>query len=447
MTRDASAGWAFPSDPTAVAKAAMRQEAPERSVKRDRRDLVVEAQVPDWRSLLIVDGKRMPRPLLANAITALRNAPEWQGLLWFDAFAQRTMLRGAAPWMTDRSGREQEWSNALDIRAADWLQHAGILVSPEVAGQAVEIIADEHRFHPVLEYLARCQWDGESRLDRWACEFLGAPSTEYVSAAGARWMIAAVARVYEPGCKADHAIILEGRQGLLKSTALKTLAAPWFADEIADLGTKDSALQVAGAWVLEFAELDSISRGEVGRIKAFMSRSVDRFRPPYGRRVVEVPRQCVFAGTVNASEYLRDETGGRRFWPLECTKVDIDGLAAARDQLWGEARVRYLAGEAWWLDSEILSTAAAEVQRGRYQADAWEGPIREFVAARRDVIVGDVLKDALHISVDKWGQGDANRVARCLKALGWERFQCRYDGKREWRYRPSPLSPVSGDDQ
>jgi putative DNA primase/helicase len=157
---------------------------------------------------------------------------------------------------------------------------------------------------------------------------------------------------------------------LLKSTALKTLAHPWFTDDVADFGTKDAALQVAGRWIIELAELDSISRADVAKIKAFMSRSVDRFRPPYGRRVTEQPRQCIFAGTVNHNEYLRDETGGRRFWPIACMKIDIDKLANMRDQLWAEARDRYNAGEHWWLDTPELDAAAAAQQRERYQPDA-----------------------------------------------------------------------------
>ena len=117
-------------------------------------------------------------------------------------------------------------------------------------------------------------------------------------------------------------------------------------------------MQLAGVWLLELAELDSMNRGEISRIKAFMSRSTDRYRPPYARRVIEQPRQCTFAGTVNHNEYLRDETGGRRFWPIACTKVDVQGLIAVRDQVWAEARERYAAGENWWLEGTVLNKAA-----------------------------------------------------------------------------------------
>jgi predicted P-loop ATPase len=390
-----------------------------------------------WRQQLIF-GRTGPKALLANAITALRDAPAWAGILWLDAFHQRVVLRGQAPWMA-APVVDEHWTNIHDLRAADWLQHEEIAVTPDVAGQAVEAVAREQRFHPVLDYLTRCRWDGQPRLDLWAVRFLGAGDTPFVRAVSSRWMMSAVARVTEPGCKADCALILEGPQGLLKSTALKTLAHPWFTDEIADLGTKDAALQLAGAWIIELAELDSISRADVSRIKAFMSRTTDRFRPPYGRRVVEQPRQCVFAGTVNGNEYLRDETGGRRFWPIACSSIDIDELAVDRDQLWAEARDRYAAAEPWWLDTDELISDAAEEQDARYRADPWRPRLEELISRKGSVSVPEVLSE-LGIAIKDQTQIHANRAAACLKSLGWMRKQMRIRGNREWRYVPTVTS-------
>jgi predicted P-loop ATPase len=397
------------------------------------------AGTPLWQGKLILSQNGNTKPLLANAIIAFREVPEWAGTLWFDAFHQRTVIRGTPPWRTSEEP-DQEWTGTHDILAADWLQHAGICVSPDVAGQAVEAVARDRRFHPVLDYLSRCRWDGEPRLDTWTIGYLGTEDNPYARAVAARWMIAAVARVTAPGCKADCALILEGSQGSLKSTALKTLGSP-FTDDISDLGTKDAAMQLAGIWILELAELDSMSRGDISRIKAFMSRTTDRFRPPYGRRVVEQPRQCVVAGTVNHNEYLRDETGGRRFWPLACEKkIDINGLDRARDQLWAEARDRYLADEPWWLDTTELDAAAAVEQADRYLTDVWDEPIRRYVKAKATVTIGEVLEDAIGRHIEEWTQPDANRVARCLRALGWQRKQIRFGPgpkDREWRYQRS----------
>lgn len=244
-----------------------------------------------------------------------------------------------------------DWTSDHDVRAAAWFQHAGIGVSPRVAAQAVEVVARGHPYHPVREYLCGCIWDGTPRLDRWASRYLGAEDTLYVRAVTTRWLISAVARILDPGCKADCVLILEGRQGLGKSTALRILGGEWFADEIAVLGTKDAAMQVAGVWIIELAELDSLTHAAADRVKAFVSRPTDRFRPPYGSRVIEQPRQSVFAGSVNHSAYLRDETGARRFWPLACTAIDLDALGRDRDQIWAETRQRYLSGERWWLDT------------------------------------------------------------------------------------------------
>jgi putative DNA primase/helicase len=220
---------------------------------------------------------------------------------------------------------------------ADWLQHQRICVSVDVAGQAVQAAARDHVFHPVRDYLTALRWDGTPRCSTWLNVYLGVLSSAYAAAVGERWLRSAVARVMKPGCKADCCLILEGDQGIKKSTALQKMTEPWFTDEISELGTKDSALQTRGVWVIEIAELDAMKRPDVTRIKSFMSRSVDRFRPPYGRHLIQSPRQCVFAGSVNPGFYLRDETGGRRFWPVRCGQILIDELVRDRNQLWAEA--------------------------------------------------------------------------------------------------------------
>ena len=200
---------------------------------------------------------------------------------------------------------KREWTDHEDRLGAEWLQKQGILVSAEVAGQAVQTAARDHSIHPVKAHLQALKWDGVQRLDTWLSAYLGAECTEYARAVGSRWLISAVARIFRPGAKADCCLILEGPQGIRKSTALRTLAGEFFTDELADLGSKDAAMQTRGVWIIELSELDSLSNSDVARIKAFMSRTTDRFRPPYGMRLVESPRQCVFAGTVNQSVYLK----------------------------------------------------------------------------------------------------------------------------------------------
>jgi predicted P-loop ATPase len=371
-------------------------------------------------------------PVLANAIAAFRHAPEWGGVLAFNEFSLGTVALKPTPWGVVPKG---EWTDHEDRRAAEWLQKQGILVSVEIAGQAVQTAARDHPFHPVRAYLESLTWDGVERLDHWLSIYIGAEDTEYSRAVGSRWMISAVARIFRPGAKADCCLILEGPQGIRKSTALRTLAGEYFTDELADLGTKDAAMQTRGVWIIELSELDSLSHSEVARIKAFMSRTTDRFRPPYGMRLVESPRQCVFAGTVNHSTYLRDETGGRRFWPVACGRIDIDALARDRDQLWAEAKARFDAGAPWWLESAELVQLASEEQLQRYEGDPWEEIIGPWLELRSSASISEVLQKCLEKPQSLWTQTDKNRAARCLKALGWERYRERQGLRLEWRYR------------
>jgi predicted P-loop ATPase len=371
-------------------------------------------------------------PVLANAIAAFRHAPEWGGVLAFNEFGHGTVALKPTPWGVVPKG---EWTDHEDRLAAEWLQRQGVLVSVEVAGQAVQTAARDRPFHPVKTYLQGLHWDGIERIASWLSTYLGADDTEYSQAVGSRWLISAIARVFRPGAKADCCLILEGPQGIRKSTALRTLADDYFTDELADLGSKDAAMQIRGVWIIELSELDSLSHSEVARIKAFMSRTTDRFRPPYGMRLVESPRQCIFAGTVNHGTYLRDETGGRRFWPIACSRIDVDALARDRDQLWAEAKARFESGAVWWLETADLVHMASEHQIDRYEGDPWEEVIGPWLDSRPSVSISEVLEKCLQKAQALWTQTDKNRAARCLRSLGWERYRERHGTRLKWRYR------------
>jgi predicted P-loop ATPase len=371
-------------------------------------------------------------PVLANAIAAFRHAPEWGGVLAFNEFGFGTVVLKPAPWGVVPKG---EWTDHEDRLAAEWLQRQGVLVSVDVAGQAVQTVARDHPFHPVKTYLQGLEWDGVERLDRWLSSYLGADDTDYSRAVGSRWLISAVARIFQPGAKADCCLILEGPQGIRKSTALRTIAGEYFTDELADLGSKDAAMQTRGVWIIELSELDNLSHAEVARIKAFMSRTTDRFRPPYGMRLVESARQCVFAGTVNHGSYLRDETGGRRFWPVVCGRIDVDGLGEVRDQLWAEAKVQYESGSVWWLDTPDLVKLASDQQEERYEGDPWEEVIAPWLENKQTTAISDVLQRCIDKPQAQWTQTDKIRAARCLRAQGWVRYRERQGSRLEWRYR------------
>jgi predicted P-loop ATPase len=415
---------------------------------------------PRWASQLILDLAGTPERNEANVITALSNDEAFAGALVFDEFRQETMVNRVLPWDEDAARLPRPWSDADDVRCAEWLQHREINVAPIVVSRSVTAVARDIRVHPVRDYLNGLTWDGVPRLASWAINYLGVDDTPLNRAFGSRWMISAVARIMRPGTKVDHMLILEGPQGAKKSTALKVLAGDeWFTDELPEIGSKDAAQQMRGIWIIEIAELDAIGRAEVSRIKAFLTRTVDRYRPPYGRYVVEVPRECVFAGSVNPDSYLRDETGNRRFWPVRCGSIDLDSLRRDRDQLWAEAVVRFRDGAIWWLDDAELMADATEEQDARYQSDAWDALIERWLVYERrrvnrgygyddwieeeaeretpirDVSVGEVLNQAIGLEPGRWTKSDQMRVGAYLKANGWQRYQRRVRTLREWRYR------------
>jgi predicted P-loop ATPase len=412
----------------------------------------------DWLGLLLVNKDGNPRSCYANATIALANASEWTDVLAFNEFSNTIVALKPAPGQQFRL--DPTWTDLDDSNTLAWLNRQGINISVELVSRAVQNAGEKRRFHPIRDYLNGLEWDEKQRIDNWLTTYLRVSPTGYAGAVGRRFLISAVARVFQPGCKADCCLILEGPQGRRKSSALRILAVrdEWFTDDIADLGSKDAALQTAGVWIIEMGELDSIGRSDVSKIKAFISRQTDRFRPPYGRRVITYKRQCVFAGSVNHGSYLRDETGARRFWPAQCGAVDLDKLIRDRDQLWAEAVNEYRSGASWWLETAELEQAAEHEQSDRYEGDPWDELVLSWIrdpTERRDqeghplepfmtstsesVTVTDILLHCLNKRPEYWQQPDKNRVARILRANGWvrNREKASVDPDRPWKYFPS----------
>lgn len=391
-----------------------------------------------WRDALQTTTHGVVKANLRNACHVIREAPEFRGKITYDEFAMRTYAKGAMPWDNKPA---RAWTNFDDSFATEWLQDHDVPVGREIVQIAVETVAYENRFHPVKEWLDSLSWDGEARIDDWLTYFLGAKRSDYVQQVGRAWLISAVARIFQPGCKADHVIIFEGKQGARKSTAIRTLASEdWYTDELAEFGSKDAGLQMRGVWIIELAELDHLSRSEAGRIKAFISRSTDRFRPPYGARLVEAPRECVFAGTVNQDEYLKDETGGRRFWPVKVgPTLDIDGLAAQREQIWAEAVRAYKDGEPWWLTDKAVERDADAEQADRQETDAWEQPIAEWVRkqAIQKFSTTQILTDAILKRPADISDRDYKRVNKVMFRLGYKRGSVDIGGMKTKGWKPA----------
>jgi putative DNA primase/helicase len=417
---------------------------------------VGEVRKVNWWSKLECHESGEPKPILSNIATALREDREWRGVLAFNEFTGWITLRSAPPWVdkADKATfKERPWTDADGRQATIWTQKAGIHADSKVVFEAVTTIAEESLFHPPRDYLAGLRWDGTPRLDNWLITYVGVlgdppkdegkPNDEaklkhwnsqynYVQAIGARWMIGAVARIFEPGAKVDCALVLIGEQGILKSTVFAVLAGEWFTDQVPDLKSKDAMMQIAGVWIIEFSELSSFRGAETNTIKSFMSRRVDRYRSPYGRQPSDHPRQCAFGGTTNDPEFLYDPTGARRFWGVGCLgKIDIEALRRDRDQLWAEAVHRYRQDEKWWLhEDELIATAAQEAD-SHYVEDPWEQLIRTWLITehKKSVFTGDVLVGALFKPKSDWTRADEMRVAACLRRLGWTKGEQIWSGE------------------
>jgi predicted P-loop ATPase len=281
----------------------------------------------------------------------------------------------------------------------------------------------------VWEYLDRLVWDQQPRLDRWLTYYLGverlnakAPIGEdYVDAIGRMFLISAVARIFKPGCQCDYMLVLEGPQGNLKSSAVGILAGQWFSDHLPDLhaNQKDVSQHLNGKWIVEVPELAALLKADASAIKSFVTRRVEKYRRSYGRRDVIEPRQCVFIGTTNEVTYLRDPTGGRRFWPVKVAKIDLGALRHDRDQLWAEALHRFLQRDRWWPDPAFEREIMQAEQAARFDEDAWTDPIRAFLqGSERTTVMAVAAK--LGFTPDRLGTRDQRRIAAVLRTLGWD---------------------------
>jgi predicted P-loop ATPase len=386
-----------------------------------------------WQNDAIKGTTGKPLPIIANALLALRRDDGLQDAFAYDQMARTAMLMH--PIGSPLAPFEPRAIIDEDVvYVAEYLQQGGLKhIGVGIVRDAIGARALENAYHPVRDYLESLQWDGQNRANVWLTTRLGVDLTDYTAAIGRMFLIAMVARIFEPGCKSDHMIVLEGLQGVMKSSACAVLGGPWFSDALPDVaGGKDVSQHLRGKWLIEVGEMHAMGRAETTLLKSFITRQVERYRPSYGHREVEEPRQCVFVGTTNREAYLRDESGGRRFWPVKTGTIDIDGLAEDRDQLFAEAVHLYRLGEPWWPDRSFEQEHIKREQEARYEADAWEDLIADFVATRTKVTIGEVAQGALFFDKSRIGTADQRRIAAILELLGWHRLAKDWQGKRFW---------------
>lgn len=375
---------------SAMTKFAMEQEGVKEEMARAKLAEVAEAfgdESVDWLDELELDGKGRIKPTRENVVMILENDPNLSGRLAYDQFKEAKIVMDDLPWRKlEREGEPWREDNADGPELRTYLEKTYGISHVGAIEDAKAAVSARHAFHPVRDYLRSLAWDGIPRADTLLIDYMGAEDNIYTREAGRKFLASAVARVMEPGCKVDHTLVLIGPQGMKKSSFLRTLAGDeWFNDSPPDIGglnEKAAFEALRGAWIIEFGELKGMRRADVNALKHFLTKQSDRYRPAWGREIRDFPRQCVFAATTNEWEFLRDSTGDRRFWPIDCDperiRRSLDELKANRDQIWAEAYIIYKAGEPLYLSEEAKKLAEA-VRDEHFEDSPLTGTIQEFL--------------------------------------------------------------------
>lgn len=434
-----------------------------------------EPPTPAWRDGLQRSNNGSLKPSLHNAFLFFTNDDEWAGVLGWDLFAESVMKLKPPPF---EGGAVGEWNELDDHRALLWLSRRIGEPGGDTVVKAVLLASHRNEFNKLKDHLESVEWDGVHRVKMWLIEWCHAMKTrkfrsmsqeekdrmlQYLEKVGTKWLVAAIARVYEPGCRVDNMLILESEGGFMKSTLFRELGGEWFTDARLNFQDKDSLLILQGRWIVEMPELEGMNKSDASETKRFMTQHIDLFRPPYGRRLIKAPRRCILGGSVNHDQYLKDDSGNRRMWPVEVGGVvDIVEFKKIVPQLWAEALVMYHAGVKWWVEP-AEKYLFEEQQEDRYQQDAWEPIIADYLDGAGDwaSVTGKlnqssvqlVLQYCLKLDMARRDQMAARRVASVFKRLAWSRRRApKLAGDtgpaRQWFYfRPQEDSPAQADGQ
>jgi predicted P-loop ATPase len=376
-----------------------------------------------------------PRSNLKNVLLALRRDPIFEGMFAFDlmecsAILLKPVALDPPTDFTPRPVTDVDITH-LQERLQDWFPGLG----KDTVCQALDAVAHEHAFHPIRDWLQSLQWDGKKRVGTWLHDYLGVRRTQYSDKVGEMFLVGMAARVMSPGEKNDALLVLEGKQGSKKSTALEVLTGEkWFTDSLPSVDKdRECSQHLAGKWLCEIPEMVIVRRAEVEKFKSFMSRRIERYRRPYDRKEVHEARQVVFAGTTNQTCYLRDETGNRRFLPVAVGEINIDKLRADRNMLFAEALVMFKAGAKWWPDADFEEEFIVPEQDARYESDElWEEPIATYLNGKADVTIKEVAIEALGFeSLQRISSADMWRIQKILRRLEWTPGR-RLANRRSW---------------
>jgi len=376
-----------------------------------------------WKGQLARDDKGAVRKNLTNLVLHLRNLGEFGRQLRFNEMTQQMEWRS----------RPLEDPDLIDMRLI--LERENFAPAERDVRPAAERVARENAYNPVTDYLNGLKWDQKPRLERWMIHLLGAPDTPFVKLISPKVLISAVARAMDPGCKVDTVLVLEGEQGIRKSSAIAALFGEDYTAESVSLFDQHNkmVMSMMGAWVVELAEFVAIARSHHASVKGLISMRRDKVVLPYAKMASTHPRRCVFFGTINpeAAGYLTDSTGNRRYWPVTVTKIDLERIRKFRDQMWAEAVEQYRAGERWWLEADE-EVVAQEAQSDREEDDAWAEPLSNKLAEKSwpSPITADEALTYLGIPHERKGKREQNRVTAVLKSIGYAAATPRINGKK-----------------
>lgn len=372
---------------------------------------------------IIQDEKGRPIFCHQTVYAILVTYPDWDGIFAYNEFSGLIMLLKPVPGarIPKSSFKPRAIKDSDFTHAVRWFNAHGFPKANQTTVTASVIAAaNENILSPVRHYLEELSWDCIPRVGGWLIKYCGATDTAFNRAVGEKWLISAVARAFDPGCKVDTALIFEGTQGAGKSETFRTLASEeWFHDGLGDLGNKDASAGLKGKWIIELPELAAVRRTDVESVKAFLSRTHEKYRPPYGNVEVIEPRRCVFAGTTNRQDWLADDTGGRRFWPVEVKNINLKDLASDRNQIWAEAVEMYRTKQKWWLDPDEERMGATLVIQ-RTTDEPWTADVLKYAEKRSEVSTKEILL-ALSIELTRQTKADSMRVSGILTRAGWKR--------------------------
>lgn len=386
-----------------------------------------------WKDSWHVSSTGTPIPNLFNAMIALRHHPKLKQLVKYDEMQSTAVLVKQVPNKPDGPIPRQITDDDV-LGVQEEMQLTGLRRIPNsTVHDALSLAASEAKFHPIREYLENLsEWDRKERLWKWLSIYAGIESSPYVDTIGRLFLIALVARIFEPGCQCDYMLILEGPQGAKKSTLCRLLAggSEYFSDNLPDLSRADRhrvSGHLRGKWLIEIGEMSSFSAAESHVLKEFITQREERYRPPYGRKEVFQPRQCLFIGSTNEDVYLRDRTGGRRFWPVKVVHdIKLDRFAADRDQLLAEAVREYFLGAQWWPEPGFEMEEIVPQQKARQEQDPWEEVISSWLATGgvqgqpvKACTATEVLVGALRLTPSQMTQREIKRVRPIMEKLGW----------------------------